>query len=97
MMVQKDMDMKPDWRDPLYKRKRTQSAVKFKWEKEIWNIKVCTLFLYLLFLFTVLGIFLEAFGNLTAPIVRGVEEVLVNDEWDSVDGGPNIGGHSGAN
>ena len=97
MMVQKDMDMKPDWRDPLYKRKRAQSAVKFKWEKEIWNIKMCTLILYLMFLFIVLGIFLEAFGNLTAPIVRGVEEVLVNDEWDSVDGTPHIGGHSGAN
>ena len=100
MMVQKDMDKKPDWRNPLYRGRRSQSAVKFKWVKEVWNIKCCTLIMYLVFLFTVLIMALDQFGNLTTPainMVRGVEEVLVNDEWDSVDGGRNIGGHSGVN
>ena len=97
LMVQNEMDRKPDWRNPLYKEPRAQSAVKFKWGKEVWNIKCCTLILYLIFFITVLVIFMNHFGNHTASMVRGVEEVLVNDEWDSVDSGPNIGGHSGAN
>ena len=42
-------ELSKKYESPLYRRKRTQASVNFKWSQEVRPIKCCTLFLWLFF------------------------------------------------